>query len=166
MTKTDLIRKQKSVIPGQKSGFASIEAVVLITVFLLLISYTLGFFGAIHGSILHSIAARNYAFETFRHRTNLVYFRPKKGTEHYQNKGLRFHAVVSENQGGNEQFQAPTRPIAIGRSPAETNRKNSDTHNNQVPNLRTGQRNESVEVSPMWIKVRYGLCIDLKCGDS
>lgn len=151
---------------SSEAGMASIEGIAMITIFLLLISYTLGFFGVIHTAILHSIGARGYAFETFRHRTNLTYFREVTKPEHYKKYGSRFHAVVSEHEDNLYGFWASARPIAIGRSPAEKNRKNADTHNNKVPALRTGVRNEQVEVSPVWIKVRYGICLNSGCGDS
>jgi hypothetical protein len=149
---------------NNRNGFASIEAISMITIFLLLISYTYGFFGVIHSSILHSIAARNYAFETFRNRTNLTYFRIE-AQEQYRKNGLRFHAVTSKYQNIGSGFWASARPIAIGRTPGELNRKNSDMHNIKVPSLRTGVRNQRTEVSPVWIKSRYGICLNNNCGD-
>ncbi len=54
---------------------ATIEMLPMMFIFIFLFSYTLGAFGIIHTGIKNSISARAYAFETFRNRSNLVYFR-------------------------------------------------------------------------------------------
>jgi hypothetical protein len=60
---------------GNQKGIAMFEAVVLMIVFAVIVTYSIGFFGAIHTGIKNSIASRNLAFETFRNRSNLSYRR-------------------------------------------------------------------------------------------
>lgn len=56
------------------SGFAALEVVAIFAVVMILFNFGLGFFGVIHTGILKSIAARNYAFETYRFKSNLDFF--------------------------------------------------------------------------------------------
>ncbi len=60
-------------------GMAIMELIPIMVILVILINYSLGFFGAIHTGILNSMAARNYAFDTFKHRSNLVYLRDTVG---------------------------------------------------------------------------------------
>src|ERR1700752_1592500 len=81
------------------SGMATLEAIPLIIVFLVLLAFSFGSFGIIHTGILNSIASRTYAFETFRHRANLIYFRERTAMGellHFIKHETRVHAVVSE----------------------------------------------------------------------
>lgn len=150
-----------------EKGMATIEALPLIVIFVVLMSYGLGMFGVIHTAILQSIAARTYAFETFRNRTNLSMFRENlsglsqpQHTKHFQ---MRFHAVLSDDPQSSAEFYATERPLAIGRQVAQVGRK-FEVHNLNVFNL--APRNEAVEVSPIWIMVGYGICLDALCGDN
>ena len=136
----------------------------------MLFSYTLGAFGIIHTGIMHSISARAYAFETFRNRTSLIYFRDLPGAErrHFRIHGNRFHGIMTENTKGN-QFRATERAIrmGIGVDP-DGSRNDAAIHNEKVhgsEQLGDGQRNESIEVSPAWIVIAYGICMRVSCGD-
>jgi len=149
---------------------ATIEVLPLLLVFLMLFSYTLGAFGIIHTGIMHSISARAYAFETFRNRTSLVYFRDLPGAERrqYRDHGNRFHGIMTENNKGN-QFRATERAIrmGIGVEP-DASRNDTTIHNDKIfssPTLADGKRNETVEVSPAWVVVVYGICMNVACGD-
>ena len=88
-----MVKNQKKNPLKNNKGLASIEATVLIVLFISLVYYSFGFFGVVHTAILHNIHARTYAFETFRHRTNLYYFRSNRATTvfHYYNTGTRMH---------------------------------------------------------------------------
>src|SRR5580698_8297875 len=95
MGKTSRLRNQ--------NGMAMIEAVPLIVIFVMLLSFGMGFFGIVHTAILNSIAARAYAFETFRDRTNLNYYREDGsaldgtvGALYLGIKQFRYHAVQHE----------------------------------------------------------------------
>lgn len=150
---------------NSEKGMATIEALPLLVIFLVFISYGMGLFGVIHTGILYSISARTYTFETFRNRTNLTYFRENPGPSskpaHYKNMGMRFH-VIQSDKATQEEIQATSRPISIGRASASTNSSDSD-HNTKIFSLQT--RNQAVGVSPAWVMVGYGLCLNANCGD-
>jgi hypothetical protein len=155
-----------------QNGMATLEVLPLLFVFIFLFSYTMGAFGIIHTSIKYSIAARTYAFETFRNRTNLVYFRDKLSsgtTSQYKQTGSRFHGIMGEGN-RDSQLVATSRAIQMGMTAKVGASENDPTiHSNTVPTadeLSRGRRNQKVEVSPVWIMVVYGICLDVKCGDS
>jgi hypothetical protein len=152
---------------GNQKGLAMIETVPLIVIFVVLTSFGMGFFGIVHTAVLHSIAARTYAFETFRQRTNLYYFRENRSglTDPINNskKGWRYHAINPEGGDDSRQiFIATTRPIALGRSVAASD-STMTTHNQQIFDLQP--RNERVNVNPAWVMVGYGLCLNANCGN-
>lgn len=148
---------------------ATIETVPLLFIFVFLMSYTLGAFGIVHTGILNSIAARTYAFETFRNRTNLVYFRDNSAAFfiQYRDTGNRTHGVLSEKRSdGQNTFLATERPIRMGIAGQPiTNRNNSQVHNVNVHTIAPGRRNQNIEVNPAWITVQYGICMNPSCGD-
>lgn len=148
-----------------EKGMATIEALPLLVIFLVLISYGMGLFGVIHTGILYSISARTYAFETFRNRTDLTYFRENPGSgskpAHYKNMKMRFH-VIQSDRASQEEIQATTRPISIGRATASTGTSVAD-HNTKIFAMQV--RNQNVGVSPAWVMVGYGLCLNVNCGD-
>lgn len=165
----------KSIVKSEK-GMATLEIIPLILIFVFLMAYTLGAFGIIHTGIMNSISARAYAFETFRNRSNLWYFRDLKGSERrqYRDHGNRFHGVMAEHNQSNE-WQASERAVRMGlSSPPNASRNDPEIHNQKLfssEQLTEGltasasARNESVEVGPVWIMIQYGICINLKCGD-
>ena len=150
---------------------ATLETLPLIFVFLYLFAYTLGAFGSIHTAIKYSIGARTYTFETFRNRTNLTYFRDRDSAgvrNHYRQNGNRFHGIQAVGVRSGEDFKATRRAIRMG-VPIDPGASDNDPelHNNAVhqsEELAYGRRNSKVEVSPMWVMVAYGICLDKKCG--
>jgi hypothetical protein len=161
--------KEMARLKSEK-GMASIEMLPLMLIFVILISYTLGAFGVVHTGILNSIGSRAYAFETFRNRANLTYFRDLPNTPeklHYRQHGNRQHTVKSEagGDGGNE-FYATERPIRIGMASQIVGRDSTSVHSQDVyEKVQSGKRNETAEVNPVWIKTVYGICLSNKCGD-
>lgn len=151
-----------------EEGMATIEALPLLILFVMLIAYMFGSFGIIHTGILHSIAARTYAFETFRHRSNLVYFR-EDATEtfHFKNIGNRFHGIAPEGyRDPNDGFLPTQRSISMVMTTEPVNEKNIRVHNDLSQQVKDGVRvRENVAVNPVWIKVQYGICMDARCGD-
>lgn len=150
-----------------EEGMATIEALPILIIFVMLIAYMIGSFGIIHTGILHSIAARTYAFETFRHRTTLMYFREEVQSPHFKKTGARFHGIAPEDYNTSDGYGFPTqRAISMIMTTDTKNEKNARAHasiNNQV---RDGVRvQETVAVNPVWIKVQYGICINAQCGD-
>ncbi len=100
----------QNFIKNQK-GIAVFESIPIILVMILLLNFSIGFFGVVHTGILNSIASRNYAFETFRHRADNKYFRSKSELP-YNKKGFRFHGTVSElTKQDDNRFVATSRPI-------------------------------------------------------
>lgn len=161
----DVSKPNALLILKNEKGLAMLEAVPLLVIFVVLMSFGLGFFGLVHTAVLHSIGARTYAFETFRQRTNLYYFRENiSGLTrpiNFSKKGWRYHAVNHESDPA-ERFVATTRPLAFGRSTASSD-SNVDTHNQQI--FQILPRNERVAVSPAWVMVGYGICLNAGCGN-
>lgn len=156
---------QKSLIQNE-NGMAIFEMIPIIIVFILLVNFSLGFFGAVHTGILNSIAAKNYAFSTFNHRANLTYFRNNDSgsiINHFDKLKLRFHLVTEINT---KEFKASSRTIDFFsfRKRAEVVGGDND-HNQKVNTIVDSTRNEKVGVNPIWVKTSYGICIDVGCGD-
>lgn len=145
-------------------GMATLEIIPIITVIVLLLNFSLGFFGAIHTGILQSISSRNYAFSTFAHRADLTYFRNSHGVKPiaFNEVGMRVHATISEKNDGS-QFAAAARKIAFfdKANAAEVEGNNDRTHV-ETSNLAAG-RNEKLSVNPIWIKTTYGICLNSDC---
>lgn len=155
--------KRRSILKDER-GMALLETVPLLVIFMMLISFALGLFGYIHSGILHSISARTYAFETFRNRTNLNYFRENLSglttPFYYSKKGFRFHLITAPGD-PRLKFVATAFPIKIG-NPLEE-KGSAAIHNNKVFDMQA--RNQNVEVSPAWLMVGYGMCVTHACGD-
>jgi len=157
-------------IINNQDGMATFEALPILVVFMMLISYGMGLYGSIHSATLSSIAARSYAFETFRHRADLTYFRSNNTSNgHYQNIGVRYHGVTP--LGGNpDKFEAQEKNIYVGRRPAEDKRNinagNVSFHNEDIYNDIRYRQRATLEVSPIWVKVGYGMCINANCGNN
>lgn len=148
-------------------GLAIIETLPLIIIFLILMSYSLGLYGFVHASVLHSIAARTYAFETIRNRTNVTYFRDTPGPSSsvdFTKRNYRFHSIRNP-QGGDKEFVAPARRLAFVGSQSDTSGNRADVHNNRIFELSQGTRNQDIRVGPAWIMIGYGICTNVQCGD-
>ncbi len=145
-----------------KKGMATIESVVLLIVFVMIASYGIGFFGVIHTAIKNSIAARGLAFETFRNRANVSYWRDNlPDVRQYKTKGYRNHGIVSETSqgavGSNSPYYATARQIAYVRNP-DFQRSNISTQG-----LPSGL--ETQEANSVFIKTKYGICLNTACGE-
>lgn len=162
-----LTKDARSILANER-GLAMIETVPLLVLFVVLMSFGMGFFGVVHTAILHSIAARTYSFETFRQRTNLYYYREDGSGEqagksiNFTKKGWRYHAVQHETD-ARDKFVATTRPIALGRAIASTD--SSETTHNKTIISELLPRNERVSVNPVWVMVGYGICLNASCGN-
>lgn len=167
--------KNSRLLQNEK-GLAVFEIVPIMVIFVILINFSLGFFGIVHSGILNSIAARNYAFETFRNRANLNYFRDiPMGGDDLQYSFLattkyRYHGVVSERPSPGL-WTATKRPLKF----SELNEQGSDsveTHLARVPQVATNQRvSESPgigkdEFNKVWVRTVYGICLNKACGDN
>lgn len=162
-------RRKSSLLRNQK-GMAVFEMIPLLMIIVLFVNFSLGFFGAIHTGILNSISARNYAFETFRNRANLVYFKNTDpnaaavNTE-YSKYGMRFHGTATEKDNSAQKWLASTRMIDFVDSDnraAEITGTDASTHD-KTRGMQDG-RNTTVGVNPIWIKTTYGICLNASCG--
>ena len=154
---------------NNENGMAVFEMIPIIIVIVLLVNFSLGFFGAIHTGILNSIASRNYTFETFRHRSNLVYFRSTDAsvqTSHFQEVGHRIHGTTSESNKG-QIWAATERAIDfldLKPKRAAADAGSSASHNATTWDVQDGVRWQKDEgVNPIWIKTIYGICLNARC---
>jgi hypothetical protein len=160
-------KRQNRNILKNEDGTATVETIPLMFIFVALLSYVVGVFGVVHTGILNSIAARTYAFETFRNRANVTYFRDNVAgpLEHFQKIGDRIHAINSEKGNGELTFFATERPIRMGMGSLNVVGRDEAVHMEKVPLIAPGRRNNNVEVSPVWVITQYGICINVQCGD-
>jgi hypothetical protein len=152
-------------------GNAVLEVIPVIIILTIMLRYSFGFFGVIHTGTLNSISARNYAFETFRHRTMLNYFRAKKLNGYREDvvQDNRYHSTVSEKKIGASNIRqwATTRSIMF--PPIEVEDQvgpASSYHNNDIMrDIFPGARYDSgTGVDPVWIRAKYGICLNAGCG--
>ena len=156
-----------------EKGMAVVEMIPIIIIILMLLSFSLGFFGVIHTGILNSIGARNYAFETFNHRNDLRYFRSNgvaNETTTYHDLGIRAHGIASDKrQKGSDIAQATSRPITVGWNVTETEDLSQDSeeyHNQEIYNVKDGYRYTNDGVNPVWLQTAYGICLNTQCGEN
>lgn len=159
-----------------EKGMAALEIIPITIIVVLLLSFSFGFFGVIHTGILNSMAARNYAFETFNHRTDLRYFRSTQGArssateiekDYSYKDGFRIHAITSDRRpDGDITAMATSREIAFGWDIGRPD-EISDTgfHNAAVLEIKDdGTRyTATAGVNPVWIQTSYGICLTRKC---
>ncbi len=161
------IFKKNKVLNNEK-GMAVLETIPLLVVFMVLMTYAMGFWGTIHASILNSIAARTYAFETFRNRSNLKQFRESVPGLTYEDRSFRFHAI---NDGTFQDFVAPRMNISFSnfqtRDRGELEDPTSAMHSAITdPNADRGPSSvvgPKDGVNPIWIQIGYGYCLDVNC---
>lgn len=168
-----------------QKGISTIEMIPVLLLFALLFNFSLGFFGVIHSGILNSIAARNYAFETFRNRQNLTYLRdiPRSGSSldsseqnaRYTKDNFRFHGIISEGHGSNkEDWIVTARVLKFTdlKNGTETTTTASDHNlvrsvadNGKASDVFTGRAPDDGKngISPVWLKTLYGMCLNSTC---
>lgn len=153
-------------------GTAMVEIVPLLAIFVLMVNFALGFFGVIHSGIINSIAARNYAFETFRNRSALDYLRDVRGSDSvtYRKEGFRFHGIKKEGVAAAE-WVATTQVIKFTDLEGNFDVLGSaDDHNRGLRRIAEGARasDSGLEegVNPVWIRTIYGICLNATCARS
>lgn len=158
----DKAGKNPSFEKNKESGMSLVESLPLILVMASLVGFLLGLWGMTHKNILHSIAARNYAFETFRHRSNLMYFGTSAPDNSYEVSEMRFHAV-GDGSGGT--MKALTTPMRFPE-------RNVAGESAQIHRQRIWQDSNiplvgeaSVATKLPWVMVGYGICLNSNCGD-
>jgi hypothetical protein len=147
---------------SNQAGMAVIEMIPMLLVTVLFFGFSLGFFGIIHSGVLNSVGARNYTFETFMNKSNLIYFRTITDTK-YDTVGARIHGIRSERGQGLE-WQATSRPILPFGTIAQVEEQSSvELHNQQVFQVQDGRRYTDEGVSSVWIQSVYGICLWSSC---
>lgn len=175
-----MLKKRPSL--RSEKGISTIELIPVLLLFAMMFNFTLGFFGVIHSGILNSIAARNYAFETFRNRANLTYIRDIDPTAdtmraNYTKVQYRFHGIIIEGRGEELQDKWPVtlRPIkftdlntgaeAVGNASDHKQLVRQVADDGKASDVFTGRTPDEGRsgVSPVWIQVLYGICLNSKC---
>lgn len=169
----------------KQDGVASVEMVPILMLFALLFNFTLGFFGIIHTGILNSIAARNYAYETFRQRVNLTYLRDIEGSSaaaevnnRYTINHFRFHGIISGTGAGAnaEDWYVTQRPMKFTDLSALQSEGTSSDHltlvrtiqsTGKVSDIFTGKTAGDGKngVDPVWVQTIYGICLNAICNN-
>lgn len=163
-----VVKKKKR---KNQEGFAIVETIPMIFIFITLTGFTLGFYGVSQRMILSSIAARSYGIELMRHRANISYLRDidSSGSAHaYHLSQSRFFASRASRGGAND-FIAERMPINIlDFRPADTS--SVDSHNTTAySDLSRGgsvsRRNSKHLFNPVWVRNAYGICLRAACGE-
>lgn len=151
-------------------GMAVLEMIPVIIVVMVLLRYTYGFFGVIHAATVQSIAVRNYTFETFRHRSHLSYLRESIITDKIKyTKGVRLHGVRDENSvvTTDPDWDVARRDISF--PPRNIEKLGSESYASRLTeqrNINAGKRySDGDGANPVWLAIRYGMCVDFQCPD-
>lgn len=164
-----MLKNRRPSINNEK-GMAAFEMIPILVVIVMLMNFALGFFGSIHTGILQSISARNYTFETFRHRADLTYFKTtldegSPSTVEYSQHGLRVHGTASEKRSG-DLWVASSRTIDF----YNFERRAAEVHAGHQESWSVKDREQysysqgKKGVNPIWIKTHYGICLNAACG--
>jgi len=163
------LKKRKHYKKTEK-GMALVESIPVLFTIVIVFNFSLGFFGSIHSGILNSIGAYNYTLETFRFRSNLIYFRPgASSAQHYLKAKNRVHGVIQDGNVTTEskgRWPATVRKVAFSY-PAEDNDNGKHLYANKATGIWSvvyGTKDRSdVDAPEIWIKTVYGICINADC---
>lgn len=182
-------QKGKPRFKKSEKGMALIESVPVLFMMVLIFNFSLGFFGAVHSGILNSIGSYNYAMETFRFKSNLMYFRPGSPS-HYDLSKNRVHGTTEE---GSEEkpdekgkWPATKRSITFNFSAGDATKNLSaaiskvgpESARNYAGGTSAGniwyakseyapaEGEKTVQTPRIWIKTVYGICLSAECGDN
>lgn len=156
----------KKTLQNQK-GMAVIEMIPMMIITAVIINFSFGFFGVIHSGILQSMAARNYAFETIRHRANYTYFRDADDLATYRKVGSRLHTIRSDTSSETLEFVATRRSIQylVGKYVPIEDKGTVQDHTTEVLNVKPGEQYTDKDgVTEVWVKPMYGICLNAKCA--
>ncbi len=179
-------KPNKKNFKKSEKGMAIIEAIPVLFLLVVVFNFSLGFFGAVHSGILNSIASYNYTLETFRFKSNLMYFRPGSPATHYLKASNRVHGTIQEGstaQTGREdkgKWPATTRGITLNYAKDDAKRGLANVASESDRNF--GGRNDStniwaaksdyapdegnsIQTPRIWVKTVYGICLTTDCGD-
>lgn len=164
---------KKRLFKKSERGMALVESIPVLFTLVIIFNFSLGFFGAVHSGILNSIASYNYTLETFRFRSNLIYFRPgASGDNNYSKAKSRVHGVIQDGNDPNEDRKVW--PATI-RSVAFTNNIDGGESSHKLADKKGGSgiwsvdsestpESSSVPSTPkIWVKTVYGICLNADC---
>ncbi len=183
--------KSRKKFKKSEEGMALVETIPVLFMLVLVFNFSLGFFGAIHSGILNSIGSYNYALETFRYRSNLMYFRPGAETTNYKLSNNRVHGVTKDGSDhqtteDKSRWPATVRPITfnyVKETPAKTLttlgtglygsicddsgcRTFDKAATENVWNASSTyvpQTGTAIQTPRIWVKTVYGICISADC---
>lgn len=166
------VKKRKK----NNKGMALIEALPVLFMVVLVFNFSLGFFGAVHSGILNSIGSYNYTMETFRFRSNLVYFRPGAGTSNYAKSMNRVHGVIGDgySKQDTQKGKWPVTVRSIAMSGSDKLQGSTDITGHSLANRLTSvwkadsgytasSEDDSPKTPEIWVKTVYGICLNAEC---
>lgn len=153
-----------------EKGMAVLEMIPVIIVVMVLLRYSYGFFGVIHAATVQSIAVRNYSFETFRHRSRLGYLRETTILPKILYKqGMRLHGIRDENSSASNDPEWDVARRDISFPPRKDDVQGATSYSSRLTdqaNIKAGKRySDGDGASPVWLSIRYGMCVDFQCRD-
>lgn len=178
MLKINLSQSHKKKKKKNNKGMALLEALPVLFMVILVFNFSLGFFGAIHSGILNSIGSYNYTMETFRFRSNLMYFRPGAGTSNYSKSMNRVHGIIGDGSSSKDtkkgKWPATVRNIAVASNSRLDSKLGISTHNKadekdtrSIWFMKSTQASDNLEDGPetpeIWVKTVYGICLNADC---
>lgn len=186
---------KKRRFQDSEKGMALVEAIPVLFMLVVVFNFSLGFFGAIHSGILNSIGSYNYAMETFRFKSNLMYFRPGGENSNYKLSKNRVHGVTKDgseyddvDSQDRKNWPATVRNITFNYKKDDPKRSLSaiskggqalcdgaDCRNydkgadgniwKTADPDYTPEAEQPLQTPRIWIKTVYGICISADCGD-
>lgn len=163
--------KKRKHFKNTEKGMALVESIPVLFTIVIVFNFSLGFFGSIHSGILNSIGAYNYTLETFRFRSNLMYFRPgASSAQHYLKAKNRVHGVIQDGNVTTESkgiWPATVRQVAFNAN-VPVNTQGSHKWLDQLSGIwsvksTVPKPDSPVETAEIWIKTVYGICINADC---
>lgn len=185
MKTINLKPKLKKSYKKSERGSAIVETIPVLFMLVLVFNFSLGFFGAVHSGILNSIASYNYTLETFRFKSNLMYFRPGGGTTNYSTSLSRVHGTIqdgSEDAGAaadengkwpatlrgitfNYKSNTPGRDLASQGPDSDRIYAKNPTGSNiwAAVSKSVPDGSNTIQTPRIWVKTVYGICLNADC---
>ena len=185
-----LKNKTKRNFKKSEKGMAIIESIPVLFMLVVIFNFSLGFFGAVHSGILNSISSYNYTLETFRFKSNLMYFRPGGATTNYFKSKNRVHGTIQEgsvalsSKEDRGKWPVTLRGITFNYQQGDAKRGLANVNTGGgVESERNfaGRGNSSniwfaksdyaptdgnaIQTPRIWVKTVYGICLTTDCGD-
>lgn len=164
--------KKSRTFKKSERGMAFVESLPVLFMIVILFNFSLGFFGAIHSGILNSIASYNYTLETFRFRSNLMYFRPGADYKISYLKAMnRVHGTIQDGNVPTEQrdiWPVTVRSVSFSAKPTDAGSSHSYADGNSsgvwsVISTYVPSSKDAPTAPEIWVKTVYGICLNAEC---